>query len=288
MTIGFPLSAKRSIRFLSWTIAKICDYRNDRILLSDLLLKRLRLLDHRGLSSLAMLFEMVYSIDEMVMVVIFKDEQHISRIAVPSSFIPVFLRIYHDSEFAGHFGIKKPLQRISAKFHWPSMIHDVKRYVQSCDVCNRTKPKNHRHFGLLNSREIPAHPFEVIYVDLIGPLPAEKSSRACHIIVCIDQLTKFVIAQPARQATARNVATFLLNQVFFQHGFVKTLVFDGALYNRSKFFLMSAPTFRFLPRFIIQVLHRSNEQIDVSTRSFGRSITPQMTGADIYRPASSL
>jgi hypothetical protein len=44
-----------------------------------------------------------------------------------------------------------------------------------------------------------------------------------------------VIAQPARQATARNVAAFLLNQVFFQHGFVKTVVFDGASYNRSKF-----------------------------------------------------
>jgi hypothetical protein len=99
-------------------------------------------------------------------VLIFKDELHINRIAVPSSFIHVVLRIYHDSEFAGHFGIQKTLQRISAKFHWPSMAHDVKRYVQSCDVCNRTKPSNHRHFGLLNSREIPAHPFEVIYVDL--------------------------------------------------------------------------------------------------------------------------
>jgi hypothetical protein len=156
-----------------------------------------------------MLFEMGYSSSKTL---------HISRIAVPSSFIPVVLRIYHDSEFAGHFGIQKTLQRISAKFHWPSMAYDVKRYVQSCDVCNRTKPSNHRHFGLFSSREIPPHPFEVIYVDLIGPLPADKSSRACHIIVCIDQLTKFVLAQPARQATARNVAAFLLNQVFFQHG----------------------------------------------------------------------
>ena len=50
------------------------------------------------------------------------------------------MEVAHDSILGGHVGRKKTLDRVTYDFHWPGVTGDVQRYVESCDVCQRTIP----------------------------------------------------------------------------------------------------------------------------------------------------
>ena len=56
----------------------------------------------------------------------------------------------HDSRVAGHFGQKKTLELVSRNFYWPEMEGWIKKYVGSCDECQRNKSPRHARFGLYN------------------------------------------------------------------------------------------------------------------------------------------
>ncbi|GBG79827.1 hypothetical protein CBR_g30091 [Chara braunii] len=49
---------------------------------------------------------------------------------------------YHDSQLAGHLGVARTLARLRQRFHWPDIISDVNRYIQSCAVCHRNKGRH--------------------------------------------------------------------------------------------------------------------------------------------------
>ena len=51
------------------------------------------------------------------------------------------IEVAHHSILGGHLGGKKTLDRVTSNFHWPGVAGDVQRYVQSCDICQRTIPK---------------------------------------------------------------------------------------------------------------------------------------------------
>ncbi|TPX37955.1 hypothetical protein SeLEV6574_g07810 [Synchytrium endobioticum] len=55
----------------------------------------------------------------------------------------------HASPIAGHFGHGKTYHLISKDYHWANLNRDVKKFIQSCDVCQRVKPRRDRKYGLL-------------------------------------------------------------------------------------------------------------------------------------------
>ena len=38
----------------------------------------------------------------------------------------------------GHFGRDKTYEKIASRFYWPEMAKEVRDYVASCDICQRT------------------------------------------------------------------------------------------------------------------------------------------------------
>ena len=45
----------------------------------------------------------------------------------------------HDTFYSGHIGITKTLKQVETNFGWPKLRYDVKTYVNTCDVCQRSK-----------------------------------------------------------------------------------------------------------------------------------------------------
>ena len=84
-----------------------------------------------------------------------------------------------DSILGGHLGGKKTLDRVTSTFHWPGVAGDVQRYVQSCDICQRTIPKGRNVKVPLGEMPIIGTAFEKVAIDLV------KSDRKHRWILTI-------------------------------------------------------------------------------------------------------
>jgi len=61
----------------------------------------------------------------------------------------------HDSPTGGHGGYLKTLKRVSAKFFWPCLKHDVQLFVQNCLICQQYKYETLAPAGLIRPVPVP-------------------------------------------------------------------------------------------------------------------------------------
>src|ERR1700683_3147036 len=92
---------------------------------------------------------------------------------------------------AAHSGYAKTYNCIAAVYYWPRMSRDIKKYVGTCDICQKAKPGWHAPLGLLQPILIPSQPFEVVPMDFIPELPEPKGHN--NVLVIVDKLTKYTI-----------------------------------------------------------------------------------------------
>src|ERR1700734_3940627 len=50
---------------------------------------------------------------------------------------------------SAHGGHAKTYNHIASTYYWLRMSRDIKRYVSTCNICQKSKPKRHAPFGLL-------------------------------------------------------------------------------------------------------------------------------------------
>lgn len=124
-----------------------------------------------------------------------------------------------------HGGYHRTYNRIATGYYWPRMSRDVLKYVRTCDICQKTKPRKHSPFGLLQSIAIPSQPFEVITMDFIMDLPDSNGFNA--ILVVVDKLTKFVIVMPCNTTVnEEETAELLFKNVFKTFGLPRQIISD--------------------------------------------------------------
>ena len=104
------------------------------------------------------------------------------------------LATHHDDPYAGHYGFNRTLELIKRKYYWQSLRKQVKEYIRTCEVCQRTKTKRHKPYGELAPLPVPARPFEEITMDFITSLPPSKWRGHTYdsILVIVDRFTKAV------------------------------------------------------------------------------------------------
>ncbi|GFT17144.1 40S ribosomal protein SA [Trichonephila clavipes] len=97
-------------------------------------------------------------------------------------------------------------------------------YVKNCTECNRYKPSNPKPSGLLRT-PVYSQRFETISIDLFGPLP-ESPSEKKWIFIVEDCCTRWVELFALPQATARECATTLMEEVILRYGLPRRLISD--------------------------------------------------------------
>jgi Integrase zinc binding domain len=115
---------------------------------------------------------------------------------------------------AGHLGVKKTAERLSATYHWKSQKNTVHVYVKSCDICQRTKNSTQKPFGLLQPLRVPTHKWASISMDFIIPLP--KASRGnAGLFLFVDRLIKLIrVAATPANVDAPEVARLFHTHVY--------------------------------------------------------------------------
>ncbi|GBG72959.1 hypothetical protein CBR_g12678 [Chara braunii] len=133
---------------------------------------------------------------------------------------------YHDSWLAGHLGVACTLARLCQRFHWPNIISNVKRYIQSCAVCHRNKGRHQLSYGELKPLPIPREPGLSIAMDVTGPFPRDRLGHD-GILTVVDRLSKYVRFLPCKyHATALELARLLHTGWFCSHVVPEDIVSD--------------------------------------------------------------
>jgi transposase InsO family protein len=150
------------------------------------------------------------------------------RLCIPADnrLLEQILHDHHDAPMAGHLGEEKTLASVKRRYFWPKMTRDIKRYVKTCDSCQRNKPSNRRPAGLLQPLPIPEGRWEDISMDFIVELPRTKKGHDA-ILVVVDRLTKRAHFCPTTtDATAPDAARVFIDNIFRLHGLPRTIVSD--------------------------------------------------------------
>jgi hypothetical protein len=130
----------------------------------------------------------------------------------------------HDAILAGHPGKNGTIELVSRYYWWLRMAGFISAYVEGCDKCQRYRKDIHPK-AIIQPQEVPEGPWQMIGVDLIGPLPVSRGKDA--ILNIVDHYTKQIHLFPVTtQLTADGVASIYFEQIFPLHGIPKKILSD--------------------------------------------------------------
>jgi hypothetical protein len=97
------------------------------------------------------------------------------------------------------------------------MKKDIQKYGQGCNICQTVKPDRQVKAAPLHPNEIPERPWQVILVDMMGPLPESKGFDT--ILVVVDRFTKksFFLLMDST-VTLKGIAILYQDRVFLGIG----------------------------------------------------------------------
>ncbi|MEL7339823.1 MAG: DDE-type integrase/transposase/recombinase, partial [Bacteroidota bacterium] len=121
----------------------------------------------------------------------------------------------HDSSAAGHPGLRGTYERVSERFAWPGMFTEVKRYVETCEHCQRRKGGVRR--GIPAPPQTATVPYFSAQMDCMGPFPA-TGEGFLRVFTVVDVCTRYLIAVPVRSETSEELAEALFRHVICVHG----------------------------------------------------------------------
>lgn len=140
----------------------------------------------------------------------------------------------HDDPAAGHGGIAKTYELVSRSYHWPKIRQFVKKFVLSCDTCQRNKSTHHKPFGLLQPLPVPELPWSSLSMDFIVQLPESNGYTA--ILVVVDRLTKMARFIPTTDdVDSDGTLKLFLTHVVAIHGIPDDIVSDCGSVFTSRF-----------------------------------------------------
>ena len=145
-------------------------------------------------------------------------------LVVPKQFRSLILFEAHDGLLGAHLGIKRTEGKIMQKYYWPHIREDIRRYCNSCEVCQAIK--NPVKPGRQPMRPIVVNGvFERIAMDVLGPLPLSHHGNK-YVLVIQEYLTKWPLAIPLPSQEAPLIAQTLVEEVFLVYGIPKILLTD--------------------------------------------------------------
>ncbi|GFX98558.1 hypothetical protein TNCV_1501361 [Trichonephila clavipes] len=151
----------------------------------------------------------------------------LKQLVIPERRKRKILEIAHESVFGAHLGAHKTIQRIKFSFYWPGMVKEIKAYCSSCHGCQLRKVIRSVDKIPITPVSRPELPFQVVNVDLIGPVDPVSSQGHKYILCLMDQHSRWPEAIPLKSLTAKSTCEALL-EIFSRTGIPEVIVMDNA------------------------------------------------------------
>jgi hypothetical protein len=150
----------------------------------------------------------------------------ILQLVLPRKFREKVMLLAHENILAGHMGVKKTYEKISAHFFWPGIGRSVKEWCQTCDQCQRTTPKGRNKKVELGRMPIIDVPFKRVSIDIIGKITPCSESKNQYILTLIDFATRYPEAVALKSIDSVTVAEALFT-IFTRVGIPEEILSDN-------------------------------------------------------------
>ncbi|XP_040068602.2 uncharacterized protein LOC120841708 [Ixodes scapularis] len=147
------------------------------------------------------------------------------QLVLPKKFRRTVTGMAHDGIMSGHQGVSNTIALLSEEFFWPGVQSDIKRYVRSCDICQRTVPKGRVGKAPLGTMPTIVTPFQRVAIDIIGPIAPKSDSGNRYILTMVDVATRYPDAVALKTIGTPVVAEALVG-MFTRYGVPREVLSD--------------------------------------------------------------
>ena len=113
---------------------------------------------------------------------------------------------FHD--LMGHFSIDRTIAKLRELYWFPSMKRYIKQHISMCFECLVNKTPSGKQQGVLHPIKPGKRPFAIVHLDHLGPF-VKSSKGNVHLLVLVDNFTRFVRLYPTKSTSVRYVLKFL-------------------------------------------------------------------------------
>ena len=110
------------------------------------------------------------------------DKGNLFLLVIPEKYEPIIFNTYHDSLFVGHQGLYCTAMTIRQKFFIHNLMNKVKRYIEACHICLKTKPKYMKNRPVYGRIPVDYAPMQDLSID-IKTMP--QAFRGYHLLLVI-------------------------------------------------------------------------------------------------------
>ncbi|XP_064483024.1 uncharacterized protein LOC135395866 [Ornithodoros turicata] len=155
------------------------------------------------------------------------------QLVLPTGRRKEVLSLAHDSPWGGHFSMKKTKQRVKSAFYWPSVVSDIRKHCQSCHSCQIFSRSKETDRVPITPLTRPEKPFEMVFIDCIGPLDPPSARGHKYALSIVDLSTRWPEVIPLRSLTAKATCQALV-EVFARYGTPELICCDQGTNFTSK------------------------------------------------------
>ncbi|GFU03471.1 retrovirus-related Pol polyprotein from transposon opus [Trichonephila clavipes] len=149
--------------------------------------------------------------------------ESIGQLVIPKCRKTEVLKLAHTSVFSSHMCPKKTLERIEYSFFWEGLSSNVKKFCESCKECQLTRSVRIKDRSPITPVAKSELPFQVVNMDLIGPIDPPSSKGHTYILCLVDQHTRWGEARPVTSLSAKN--SFLKVQMSLENSLVNVALY---------------------------------------------------------------
>ena len=142
------------------------------------------------------------------------------QLVLPPSYRETAIRGAHND--MGHPGKDRTFSILRERLYWPKMSKDIDSWISRCERCIKSKSSTSIRAPMVSI--VTTEPLELLCIDYLS-LETSKGGYQ-NVLVMTDHFTKYALAVPTKDQTAKTTAKVLFNEFFVHYGLCKTLHSD--------------------------------------------------------------